>query len=424
MTASMRTTDVDRARQIIGDQFYANSMDVLDGAERFAARFHIARCGAVTIGDLACGADVRISMAELGAYHVNLPLSGHMTWRQGRRGQERATPERAAVFQPVGAVTSDLWAGDCRLLAVKIDRGALENQLERLLGRPARTPVALGPGFDLGAGAGRGWLRLVRSLAEADCGTQALLAQPLVSAPLQEALLNGFLLVAEHRYRDELAQPAHPLRPAPVKRALDAVHDRPEHPFTAAELAAEARVGVRWLQEAFRRYVGMSPMAYLREVRLSRVHEELRDGDADEVSVSEVAHRWGFGHLGRFAEQYRARFGERPSQTLRSGRPGAGAGMGAGAGAGMGAGVGVGAGARTGAGAGTGAGARTGAGAGVRDCAASLAVPGGPGGRAGAPAGRAETPAYVVRVPDGPGAGKAARSGQPVRLADRFSSQL
>ncbi|MEU6280948.1 helix-turn-helix domain-containing protein [Streptomyces sp. NPDC047028] len=34
--------------------------------------------------------------------------------------------------------------------------------------------------------------------------------------------------------------------------------------------------------------------------------------------MADVARRWGFAHQGRFAERYRARFGEPPSRTLRS----------------------------------------------------------------------------------------------------------
>ncbi|MFP5477787.1 MAG: helix-turn-helix domain-containing protein, partial [Gammaproteobacteria bacterium] len=33
--------------------------------------------------------------------------------------------------------------------------------------------------------------------------------------------------------------------------------------------------------------------------------------------VAGVALRWGFGHLGRFSADYRARFGEYPSETVR-----------------------------------------------------------------------------------------------------------
>jgi transcriptional regulator GlxA family with amidase domain len=98
------------------------------------------------------------------------------------------------------------------------------------------------------------------------------------------------------------------------------MHAEPWRAFSAAELAGVAGVGVRVLQESFRQHVGMSPMAYLRRLRLDGVHAELSRADPWRVSVSEVAYRWGFTHLGRFAGAYRARYGVSPSQTLKEGR--------------------------------------------------------------------------------------------------------
>ena len=58
-------------------------------------------------------------------------------------------------------------------------------------------------------------------------------------------------------------------------------------------------------------------MTWLKHQRLTQVHDELRLADPSQVNVTEVATRWGFFHLGRFASDYRARFGLLPSQTLR-----------------------------------------------------------------------------------------------------------
>ncbi|WP_236241191.1 helix-turn-helix transcriptional regulator [Streptomyces sp. CC228A] len=103
---------------------------------------------------------------------------------------------------------------------------------------------------------------------------------------------------------------------------MDAVRDRPEHPFTTTELAALARVSARRLQESFRAHVGTTPMGYVRDIRLERVRDELRAAEpGGGLTVSEVAWRWGFTHLGRFAASYRDRFGEAPSQTLQARPP-------------------------------------------------------------------------------------------------------
>ena len=89
------------------------------------------------------------------------------------------------------------------------------------------------------------------------------------------------------------------------------MHAHPDHPHTTASLARMAGVGVRNLQAGFRNHVNMSPMAYLRQIRLCRVHDDLYSGRA--ATIADAAHRWGFGHLGRFAADYRAKYGALPS---------------------------------------------------------------------------------------------------------------
>ncbi|MFI8823248.1 AraC family transcriptional regulator [Streptomyces sp. NPDC053431] len=317
--SSFRTRDVDEAREEIDARYYANFMDVIERGDRpFAARFDTVGLGPLMIGDLSCGADVRMRFGELGAFHINAPLSGTMELRQGGGGGRLlATSREAVLLDPAGDTFLDRWSGDCRTLSVKIDAAALRDRLEQLLGRPPGRGLALGSRLDITRGPGLGWVGFARQVAAGALAGDGFATHELVARPLQEALLNGLLLAAEHPWRDELAHPHGPVRPAPVKRAMDAVRARPEHPFTSTELAGLARVSVRRLQESFREYVGMSPMAYVREVRLERVHEELRAGDPDGLSVGDVAWRWGFTHPGRFAARYRARFGESPSRTLR-----------------------------------------------------------------------------------------------------------
>jgi transcriptional regulator GlxA family with amidase domain len=91
----------------------------------------------------------------------------------------------------------------------------------------------------------------------------------------------------------------------------------PGKPFTVADLATIAGVSVRSLQDSFQRYVGTTPMTYLRYVRLARVHEHLRQSDPAIHTVTEIAFRYGFTPMGRFAAEYRARYGVPPRQTLR-----------------------------------------------------------------------------------------------------------
>jgi transcriptional regulator GlxA family with amidase domain len=144
------------------------------------------------------------------------------------------------------------------------------------------------------------------------------LRHPLIWDPLLESLIHGFLLVADHPYRDALDAPAEPARPAAVRDAMDIIETCPQMPLTTATLAMQCNISVRTLQEGFRRHVGMSPMAYLRTVRLRHAHRDLRSGHPSQVTVASIAHRWGFSHLGRFAAAHKAMFGETPLHVLHS----------------------------------------------------------------------------------------------------------
>nr|WP_275403865.1 helix-turn-helix domain-containing protein [Pseudonocardia acidicola] len=112
-------------------------------------------------------------------------------------------------------------------------------------------------------------------------------------------------------------------RSHPVDRTLDAIHAHPERRYTLAELAEIAHLSVRRLQDMFRHRTGTSPMRYLETVRLRHAHDDLRRADPATETVSRIAVRNGFPHLGRFAAVYRANYGVPPSETLRA-APGAG----------------------------------------------------------------------------------------------------
>jgi len=87
--------------------------------------------------------------------------------------------------------------------------------------------------------------------------------------------------------------------------------------LNAAELSAGLGISERLLRNLSSEYLGMSPIAYGRRRRMALVRRSLRHPDQASGSVSEVARRYGFLSLGRFAASYHATFGELPSATLQ-----------------------------------------------------------------------------------------------------------
>lgn len=309
------STDIDESRDICSRWYFPIDLDVPGRRDRFAFELGVVRVGPLTIGALQFGTPVAIGATDLHAYHINLPVRGMLeTHHSGTR--MTATSGRAAVYRPVGHAYTR-WSADCRIFAVKVEPTALENELELLLDRPVRRPLTMGAGFDVTSGPGRSWDTLIRMLHDEMEHRQGLIYHPMVAERLWRGALAGLLLAVQHPYRDYLARPAPPSAPRAVRRAVDAMESQPELPFTVGELAKVAGVSTRSLQEGFRRHIGVTPMTYLNQVRLGRVHEDLRYADPAQTTVATVAHRWGFTHLGRFANAYRAKYGTLPSTTLR-----------------------------------------------------------------------------------------------------------
>ena len=103
-----------------------------------------------------------------------------------------------------------------------------------------------------------------------------------------------------------------------VREARRHMAEHAEQPISVPELCAALHVSRRTLQYAFQDVLQMSPVSYLRALRLNGVRRDLRRG-GDEP-VADRAARWGFWHLSRFAADYRHLFGELPSRTLREAR--------------------------------------------------------------------------------------------------------
>jgi AraC-like DNA-binding protein len=106
-------------------------------------------------------------------------------------------------------------------------------------------------------------------------------------------------------------------RPGTLHRAIAFIESNADLDIDIGDIAAAAEVSRRAIQLAFRRHLDTTPTAYLRRVRLDFAHAELIAGSPVDLTVTEVAYRWGFSSPSRFAERYRVAFGLSPSETLR-----------------------------------------------------------------------------------------------------------
>lgn len=101
-----------------------------------------------------------------------------------------------------------------------------------------------------------------------------------------------------------------------VKNVVEFLHHYAAEVPTISELCKIAKLSERNLQYAFKEYLGITPVRYLRLVRLNGVKRDLLHTAPEETRVVDIAMNWGFVELGRFAKEYRQLFHELPSETL------------------------------------------------------------------------------------------------------------
>jgi AraC-like DNA-binding protein len=132
----------------------------------------------------------------------------------------------------------------------------------------------------------------------------------------QEQLFTALLCEWERR-RAHLGLAADKLQPGDrwrVVRRAEAYIEGHGVTVRIDDLCSAACTSLATLARVFREEFGVTPRRYLTLRRLASVRNDLLNGDPNE-SITDVATRWGFFHLGRFAGEYGQLFGERPSQT-------------------------------------------------------------------------------------------------------------
>ena len=73
-------------------------------------------------------------------------------------------------------------------------------------------------------------------------------------------------------------------------------------PITSVQdLATTLGISERWMRSAFRQAVDTPPKRYLTAQRMRGARKDLADRVPGESSVTDIALKWGFWHLSRFA---------------------------------------------------------------------------------------------------------------------------
>lgn len=314
ITSSQNPADLlNAATRLFGGSITTSPLDELSGDGVHELRGVAAHDFAV--GYFVSPLGVRVASARgrsRRSYFVNIGVSGAVS---ASCGGLRATLDAATAGVANPGDTQELRplrGRRSRFLGLRIDAALVDQEYAALTGQPPVSTVRFDFALDLAKPKGRAVRLLVRSLLEQLDSQDPLFQRPELQRGQLRCLVTALLLAQPHSHTGALHDAPRPGYPRPLREALAFIEANLAERISLDGIAAAAGCSPRTLSSAFRDRLGLSPMAYVRNLRLDRIRQDIL---ASTDPVGTIAYRWGVSHLGRFASYYHARFAELPSDT-------------------------------------------------------------------------------------------------------------
>ena len=227
------------------------------------------------------------------------------------------TPSSAVMLPPECSLRIERPAGSGMFL-IRTTPHALAHRFQSLAGRELQGPLQFTLEIDLSTEPCASALRLVRFVISEMESTGPYPMDPARNSALEGLLLSALLALPNNHSGYLAGDFRGQISPRLVRIAEEFMDAQSGQQVTISDLLAICGSTRSVLFEAFRRFRNHTPMEFLMDRRMQTARRLLQSAAHD--SVTSVAQDCGFTHLGRFAVEYRARFGESPSQTLRANR--------------------------------------------------------------------------------------------------------
>ncbi|HEA51103.1 hypothetical protein LCGC14_1518180 [marine sediment metagenome] len=284
-----------------------HSLDLL-GGENLAASLSFGEFAGFGLSRISYGNHVRVKSPALDdIYHFQVVTRGECRWRHGgenlrvRRGQ-------AMMVNPDEVIDLE-YTQECEKVIIKVPASIMKSVSST--GSSAREQVVRFDRLPID-------MRLCPSLMSIldavfsefeESGDSNLGA---VTLPYREIVLKKLLKVFPNNWNaSDSVQPVSPS----MERIIRYIEENVKEDIELETLSQISNMSIRSIYNAFSRVFSTTPKSYVKLVKLKRLRNDLLHGHCR--NVTEVALDYGFSHLGRFSSDYRKRFGELPSETMR-----------------------------------------------------------------------------------------------------------
>lgn len=308
------TNDPDEARLKVSEIYCDHDLRVLSSRTPFQLNHIGATVDGLGVYLMSYGTNVQVRPGVLEDFAlVQIPLRGKaLDIIEGQKVE--TTSKMGSVVAPEQDLRME-WGAGASKLVLHIPQSKILDAAKALSGGAVDVEVKFRPTVDLLDPVHRSWYGVVRALADDVRHGGPMGSNPLLAARIADMVVLGLVANQSDPPLDTIAHSSNEIDS--IEHAVGLLERHPERAWRMSDLSREVQLASRKLSMAFKERVGSSPMEYLQSVRLRRAHQDLRSALPASTSVTEIALRWGFNHLGRFSARYQQTFGELPSETLR-----------------------------------------------------------------------------------------------------------
>lgn len=307
----VRAQSTDEAEHALRATYGVRSFSVPDRGSKFHLHGNYKQLRDISLAYCRYGAPVEMDFPEAHFARQLFCFSGEGGVETRTRDSVLRT--ESSMVLPPNLPHKARFSGGFGHLVLRINETALVEKLTALLGEQPNAPLVLQVGEPAESDV------LLRDLISYFARNLHKMEQNSVSTPIipemEQAIVAAFLYTNRSNYSELLHAVPKAAAPWEVRAVEDYIVANWNKPIDMLHLTTITGGSARSIFRAFARTRGYSPMEFLKRVRLMQARLKLQSGDPD-ISVTAVGYACGFNNLGRFAHDYRALFGELPSETL------------------------------------------------------------------------------------------------------------
>lgn len=313
------TADLDEARYRTSSVLSPHRLAMTKRGQTLRNRLDMLACGRMSLIRLDWGANVSVDPGSLNEYYLLvLPVKGRAVFHFD--GRDIAVSVHAPVIiSPYRRFrfTAD---SDYEQVVLRLDLRAVCEAWRGLTAQDAAPAICFDAVVSMQTAAWQALMPMLQWVTRcAGLGAGQNVAQAALLDQTEKLMATTLLLHQPHDMAARLWPAPPPVASLAVRRAQAYMLEHLGEAVPVSVVASHCGLSVGRLQALFQDECGQSPLQWQRKQRLQAVRQALLSKD-EACKVGETAMRYGFTHLGEFAQAYRQAFGETPQQTRGRGK--------------------------------------------------------------------------------------------------------